>query len=135
MKQEYIDYAKEISVIGDQTQVAANLFGELSKKKAKSIEELKAIVEDYKVAKNGFVKCKENLEKIAPPKVIIEEHTELVNTYNKLIESVEIHLTALNLNDGSVDFDLISKGFKLNATAIKEVGEVTDKIVTVFQNN
>lgn len=135
MKQEYIDYATKIDVVREQTEVAATLFGEISKQKATSIDELKAIVETYKVAQDGYIKCKESLENIVPSKIITMLHAELVNAYNQLIESVEIHLSALNLDDGSVDFDLIGKGASLNVNAVKSAQEVTDKIVTTFQNN
>ena len=135
MKTENINYVKQLGIIADENQRAADIFGEVSGTKPLDIESLKTNFNAYERAYDIYKRCKQSLSQVNPPAIINKEHAELVDAYQLFIDSVEIMLSAIDLNKGTHDDELFKQGFEMRVNAVFMAESIGDKVVKKFTNN
>jgi hypothetical protein len=137
MKDEYMQYARKLYPLGQRFQKFGDDYGSVTKNGLKSFEDIKKAKSEYKRLLQGFIVMRNDLEKIAPPSIINNEHNELVNNYDLYYQGTNEMADSLKVeeNPPRADTDLYKHGLEIQTKATKNIVALTKIITAKFNSN
>ena len=132
MKQECIQYAQKVGMLGDPIRETGIKFDELSKasvQKLNSLKDIQKLKQGYINLLGEFKNQEIKLNAISAPEYLKDEHSELLSCFKRFVNSTELAIQAFDPVKGEVDTDLLQRGLSEQRRASKEIVIVTNKMV------
>lgn len=128
VKKEYNDYAQKVAVIGTQMNKTSEKFGNLSIAKIKTIEDISKLKDGYVGGLKEFQSLYVKLNSINPPKLIENEHSEMVESFKNYVLATEKMINSLDIENVKVNTDEYQSGIELQNKSSREIVGITQVI-------
>lgn len=133
LKKEYISYAKKISEIGDLISKGARKFGDGGRLEGSTIEVLNNKRNLYEEGLSWYKRGFEGMVNLNPPDNIIKEHRDLSKSIQDLIDSSNMMVNSVGINELSFDQHSNEKGRRLQSSAIEKADRAVNEIIAKFK--
>jgi len=128
-------YAKKLNELGDKiikiSNKISNRFSSVNSD-VKNIEKLKRRYNSYLNAIHKYKKCKTSLGNIVPPTKVKIEHEKIIDAIELFIEGARGMFNSINIDNCSVDKEIMNKGISMQKLGKKRVVKLSDEISIIL---
>lgn len=125
-------YLAAIAEIGEHIGETAREYGIASSKLPNGIEEIRKAKDEYLRLLKDFELQEESLLQIDAPDSLKREHSNINQSYSKYVVSTETSISALDIENVTVNEELLEEAQRLQVEAAQEIVEVSNDVVKKF---
>lgn len=131
---EVVTYAQKLDLIGDKVIQASRSIELVDPDSIQNSKELKPYHNKIIEASATYQECKEELNSIKVPEIIVNEHQDLLKAFNGFVNASEMLVKCIDIESQSFNQDLYLNGLKLIKASEQDIKTTTDKLVEKVLN-